>query len=53
MRPAFVAVSMPVVARATPKIEIHIGALAVCVREDVDVEHLAGIVGALARVRAC
>ncbi len=53
MPPAFVAVSMPVVAPATPKIEIRVGALAVCLREDVDVEHLASIVGALARVGAC
>jgi hypothetical protein len=51
--PAFVALSMPVVAQATPKIEVHIGAVAVCVREDVDAEHLARLVGALARIRPC
>jgi transposase-like protein len=51
--PAFVAVAMPVAARGTSKIEIHVGALLVCVREELDVEHLARIVGALARVRAC
>lgn len=51
--PAFVAVSMPVVARGAPKLEIHVGAVAVRVREDVDVEHLARIVGALTRVRPC
>jgi hypothetical protein len=51
--PAFVAVAMPVAARETSTIEIHVGALRVCVREELDVEHLARIVGALARVRAC
>ncbi|MBA3376552.1 MAG: hypothetical protein H0U00_12220 [Actinobacteria bacterium] len=51
--PAFVALSMPVAARAVPQIEIHVGALSVCVREDLEVEHLARIVDALARVRAC
>lgn len=51
--PAFVAVAMPIGARAMSKIEIHLGGLSVCVREELDVEHLARIVGALARVRAC
>ncbi len=53
--PAFVAVEMPVAARGAPrpKIEIHIGAMSVCVREDLAVEHLARIVGALARIRPC
>jgi hypothetical protein len=50
---AFVAVSMPVVARAASQIEIRMGAMSVCVREDIDVDHLARIVGALAGVRAC
>jgi hypothetical protein len=50
---AFVAVAMPVAARGTSKIEIHVGELLVCVREELDVEHLARIVGALARLRAC
>jgi transposase-like protein len=51
--PAFVAVAMPVAARETSKIEIHVGALLVCVREELEVEHLARIVDALARLRAC
>ena len=51
--PAFVAVAMPATARATSRIEIHVGALLVCVREELDVDRLARIVGALARVRAC
>lgn len=51
--PAFVAVAIPVAPRDTSKIEIHVGAVRVCVREELDVEHLARIVGALARVRAC
>ena len=51
--PAFVAVAMPVAARGPSKIEIHVGAILVCVREELDVEHLARIVGALARVRPC
>ena len=51
--PAFVAVAMPVAARAPAKIEIHAGGLSVCVREDLDVEHLARIVDALARVLEC
>jgi hypothetical protein len=51
--PAFVAVAMPIAARGTSKIEIHVGGLSVCVREELDVEHLARIVDALARVRAC
>jgi len=51
--PAFVAVEMPVAARSAAKIEIQLGALSVCVREDLDVEHLARIVGALAHVRPC
>ena len=51
--PAFVAVAMPATGRTTSKIEIHVGALLVCVREELDVEHLARIVGALARVREC
>jgi len=51
--PAFVAVEIPVAARGAPKIEIHLGALSVCVREELDVEHLARIVSALARVRPC
>lgn len=51
--PAFVAVSMPIVAVEAPKIVIHIGAVSVCVREDLDADHLARIVGALAHVRTC
>jgi hypothetical protein len=51
--PGFVAVSMPVVGRATLQIEIHVCGLSVCVGVDVVVEHLARIVGALARVRTC
>jgi hypothetical protein len=52
-KPGFVAVAMPVVARAPTKIEIHVGELSVRVREDLDVEHLARIVGALMRVAGC
>jgi hypothetical protein len=52
-KPTFVAVAMPVAARTPAKIEIHVGALSVCVREDLDVEHVARIVDALARVREC
>ena len=51
--PAFVAVAMPVAACAAARIEIHAGGLSVCVREDLDVEHLARIVDALARVLEC
>lgn len=51
-KPAFVAVAMPA-ARPPLKIEIRLGAVSVCVREDLDVEHLARIVDALARVREC
>jgi hypothetical protein len=55
--PAFVPVRWPVAAPtsgATPSIEIISGGIAVRVREDLDVEHLARIVDALAsRARGC
>lgn len=52
--PAFVAVSVAKAKDATEEIAIRVDGLSVCVREDIDVEHLARIVGALARrPRAC
>jgi len=55
--PAFVPVRWPVAAPtrgATPSIEIISGGITLRVREDIDVEHLARIVGALAsRARGC
>ena len=52
-KPAFVAVAMPIAARMAAKIEIQVGAVKVCLREDVDVDHLARIVDALSRVCEC
>jgi len=52
-KPAFVAVAMPIATRIAAKIEIQVGAVKVCVREDMDVDHLARVVDALARLREC
>lgn len=53
-RPAFVAVALPEATNAGERIAIQVGGVSVCVREDLDVEHLAQIVGALARqARGC
>lgn len=52
--PAFVAVSLPTAAPSRSLIEIVVGDVAVRVREDLDVEHLARLVDALARrARGC
>lgn len=52
--PSFVAVRLPEARRATEEIAIRVDGIAVCVREDFDIEQLARIVGALARrPRAC
>jgi hypothetical protein len=52
-KPAFVAVAMPGAPRTTAKIEIHVGALTVCVREDLELDHFTGIVDALWRMQKC
>lgn len=52
--PAFVAVRVPETKDPAEEIAIRVDGIAVCVREDFDVEQLARIVGALARrSRAC
>ena len=51
---AFVAVDLPAVRTGGDEIAIRVGDVAVCVREDLDVEHLARIVEALSRrTRGC
>jgi hypothetical protein len=52
-KPAFVAVAVPAAARRAAQIEIRVGDVAVCVREDLDVDHVARLVLALSRARAC
>lgn len=52
-KPAFVAVTMPVVTPAASKIEIQVGRVIVRVREDLDVGRLVGIVDAISRVPEC
>ena len=51
--PTFVAVAMPVAGEAPPRIELQVGDVLLRVREDLDVDHLAEIVCALARARQC
>lgn len=51
--PAFVPVELPS-SVAAKEIAIRVGDVSVCVREDLDVEHVARLVGALGRrVRGC
>jgi hypothetical protein len=52
-KPAFVAVAMPLAARAGATIEIGMGEITVRVREDLDVAHVARLVVALSRTKAC
>ena len=47
--PAFVAVAMPVDERRAATIEIRTGNVSVCLREDLDVEHIARLVRALSQ----
>lgn len=53
-KPAFVAVDLPAVRPVGDEIAIRVGEIAICVREDLDVDHLARIVEALGRrTRGC
>lgn len=48
-KPAFVAVDLPAARTAGREIAILVGDISICVREDLDVDHLARIVEALGR----
>lgn len=53
-KPAFVAVDVAAARVAGEEITIRVGEVSVCVREDLDVDHLARIVEALGRrTRGC
>jgi hypothetical protein len=53
-RPAFVAVTIPSTASSRHEIEIRVADVAVVVREECDVEHVARLVEAIGRrLRAC
>lgn len=51
--PAFVAVEIPSAGSQAPTIEIQVGEVLLRVRENLEVEHLARLVRALARAEAC
>lgn len=53
-RPAFVAVTMPTAASSRHEVEIRVADVAIVVREECDVEHVARLVEAIGRrLRAC
>jgi hypothetical protein len=51
--PAFVAVDIALPGSKAPTIEIQVGEVLLRVRENLDVEHVARLVRALARAEAC
>ncbi len=53
-KPVFVAVDFPAARPVGDEITIRVGEIAICVREDLDVDHLARIVEVLSRrTRGC